>query len=62
FVDVLPLVRRTFGSFSTAERRSIAGRVQPSGAPRHGVADEAVDEERARAAVATVALLLGVDP
>lgn len=60
FVDVLPLVRRTFGSFSAAERRSIAQRLQ-SGSARRSEPEPDVDEERAGAAVATVALVLGVD-
>jgi hypothetical protein len=60
FVDVLPLVRRTFGAFSAPERRSIATRVR-SGAPGPPTPSvEDVDEERALAAVATVATILGV--
>lgn len=60
FVDVLALVRRTFGSFSPPERRSIATQVRAGGsAPRVAVADD-VDEERALVAVATVATILGV--
>ncbi len=57
FVDVLPLVRRTFGSFSGAERRSIAARVR-DGAPA-AAAPVPVDERRGLAALATVADLLG---
>jgi hypothetical protein len=62
FVDVLPLVRRTFGAFAPAERRAIADRVRTHRAPRPTVADEDVDESRAAAAEATVALILGVEP
>jgi hypothetical protein len=60
FVDVLPLVRRTFGAFSAPERRSIAARVRSGEAgPAPTSADE-LDEERGLAAVATVATILGV--
>ena len=34
FTDLLPLVRRTFGTFSAAERRTIAGRLSTAGARR----------------------------
>ncbi len=60
FVDVLPLVRRTFGSFSDAERRAIATRVRTSGAaPTADEADD-VDERRGLVALGTVAEILGV--
>ena len=36
FTDLLPLVRRTFGTFSAAERRTIAGRLSTAGARRGG--------------------------
>lgn len=58
FVDVLPLVRRTFGAFSEPERHSIATRVRSGPVPV--LRDDDVDEDRALAAVATVATLLGV--
>ena len=60
FVDVLPLVRRTFGSFSHAERRAVAGRLTTEGRRPAAVADDDLDEQRANAALATVALVLGV--
>jgi hypothetical protein len=60
FVDVLPLVRRTFGSFSAPERSAIAARVRAGRGDPVAPTDEDVDEERALAAVATVATLLGV--
>jgi hypothetical protein len=60
FVDVLPLVRRTFGSFSAPERSAIAAQVRAGRTgPSASVGDD-VDEDRALAAVATVALILGV--
>jgi len=61
FTDLLPLVRRTFGTFTPAERRTIAGRLVAAGE----VADdprEDIDPVRAARAVATVDLLLGVGP
>jgi uncharacterized protein DUF5682 len=60
FVDVLPLVRRTFGSFSAAERRSIAMRVRSGDRGPVAVTGDDVDEDRGLAAVATVAAILGV--
>ncbi len=66
FVDVLPLIRRTFGTFTAPERRLIAerldreygsvGRVEPS-APA-----ESFDLELARPALATVETILGPRP
>jgi hypothetical protein len=60
FVDVLPLVRRTFGSFSPPERRSIATQVSAGGSAPRASAPDDVDEERGLAALATVATILGV--
>jgi hypothetical protein len=71
FTDLLPLVRRTFGTFTPAERRSIAGRLaartpERSGfetAERRGHEGDRpdVDEDLAAAALATVDLILGRD-
>ncbi|WP_255392529.1 DUF5682 family protein [Kineosporia sp. A_224] len=68
FVDVLPLVRRTFGAFEAGERRAVADRVRElptgtaGGAPRGaaGAGWPDVDPDRAAAALATVAAILGV--
>ncbi len=65
FTDLLPLVRRTFGTFTPAERRSLAGRVaarspstfQPPETAGCGPADP--DDDLARGALATVELILG---
>ena len=59
FVELLPLVRRTFGSFSPAERRTLAGRIS-AGDDQHlpGVGDD-LDPDRAAIALATVELILG---
>jgi hypothetical protein len=57
FVDLLPLVRRTFATFSSAERRAIGERVQSAG---RGGEEEAVgiDDELAAPALATVRMIL----
>ncbi len=59
FVDVLPLLRRTFGGFTAAERRSIAELVVRGGVDRDP-AEQPVDTERAAAAVAAAAAVLGL--
>ncbi|WP_329083701.1 DUF5682 family protein [Streptosporangium sp. NBC_01469] len=60
FVDVLPLLRRTFGAFAAPERRSIGSRVRSLGAGGGDLAPDAenFDEERAAAAVRTVLTIL----
>ncbi len=58
FAELLPLMRRTFGTFSAAERRAIAdhiGAVEKD----NGQTAADVDEERAAHAVATVWRILG---
>ena len=70
FHDLLPLVRRTFGTFTPAERRSIAGRLvadpAAAGGPGPGTADPGSEPEPdptlAAGALATVDLLLGTHP
>jgi hypothetical protein len=74
FMEVLPLLRRTFGEFSAPERTSIgrAVRVLPvpaggvfaagadgSGGAGGGDGDGGIDEERAAGAVRVVAAILG---
>ena len=56
FTDLLPLVRRTFGTFTAAERRSIAGRLTAGAQP--AVAPGPLDLELAAAALATVESIL----
>ncbi len=66
FVDVLPLLRRTFGGFQTAERRQLAHQLRRlDGAGSTAAARETTewtdaDLDRATPAVATVARLLGL--
>ncbi|WP_449291520.1 DUF5682 family protein [Nonomuraea maritima] len=63
FVDVLPLLRRTFGGFAAPERRAIGERLRATdpGAPYRGDGETEpdLDEHRAAAAVATVLSILG---
>ena len=64
FTDVLPLVRRTFGSFAAPERRAIGDAVR-RGAGRAGdgvaaASDLDLDLDLARPALRTVATILGV--
>ena len=61
FMDVLPLLRRTFGGFTAPERANIAAAVRQlaDGAPARAAADEAVDADRAAGALRTVAAILG---
>lgn len=67
FVDVLPLLRRTFGGFEAAERRGIGEQVRregraPGSSDATGIATAEIDEARATAATRVVATLLGVAP
>jgi hypothetical protein len=58
FVDVLPLLRRTFGAFAVPERRMIGDRVR-SGAPVPAREASDADDEQAAGAVRTVLEILG---
>ncbi len=60
FVEVLPLLRRTFGGFETAERRAIGERVRTGEAPGGRRGHFQLDPERAAAGLATMGHLLGV--
>ena len=62
FTDVLPLLRRTFGAYADAERRSIGDRLRrldepPAGSSRPG--EEALDDARAARAAGTALRILG---
>jgi hypothetical protein len=61
FTDTLPLLRRTFGSFEPAERRSIGERVRSGEAPHTHRGHVDLDPERVAAALVTIGALLGVD-
>lgn len=59
FIETLPLLRRTFGTFEVAERRQIGERVR-TGTARLGIGDaSSLDAERVAAGLETIALLLG---
>jgi Family of unknown function (DUF5682) len=62
FLDVLPLLRRTFGEYSAPERANIAASVRQlaGGAPGPaGRGDASPDATRAAGALRTVAIILG---
>ena len=59
FVDMLPLLRRTFGTFAPSERQAIAERIALGAKNRDRQPSEEVDLELAAPALATVDLLLG---
>jgi hypothetical protein len=63
FVSCLPLLRRTFSTFEPSERRLIGELVSRGPSTAVGPSlDDALDEERAAAALVTMAELLGVEP
>ncbi|HET9561687.1 MAG TPA: DUF5682 family protein, partial [Propionibacteriaceae bacterium] len=59
FVDMLPLLRRTFGTFAPAERQAIAERIARGAKNLDRQPFEEVDLELAAPALATVDLILG---
>ena len=59
FVDLLPLVRRTFATFSPAERRTIGERVAARDVAARKPDRVEFDLDRAAPALATVELILG---
>jgi hypothetical protein len=59
FIEVLPLLRRTFCGFTVPERRAIGERVRAGTADRPADGDTALDQDRAARVLPTVALLLG---
>ena len=62
FTEILPLLRRTFSTFASPERRQIgelARRGAPAAAASGGLPDEDVDENRANRLLATFTALLG---
>jgi len=61
FTEILPLLRRTFAQFSTAERRQIGERVKRgTSVETPGIGEEELDSDRANAVLPIVAQLLGV--
>jgi Family of unknown function (DUF5682) len=59
FTQTLPLLRRSFGSFDAAERRSIGQRLRTGQMPGAHRANVGLDPERVAAGLSTVAALLG---
>jgi hypothetical protein len=59
FIDMLPLLRRTFGTFATAERQAIAERIAIGTEKPHRPHPEDIDLHLAAPALATVDLILG---
>ncbi len=62
FTEVLPLLRRTFSTFASPERRQmgeLARRGGTGSSPRHTERDEDIDESRANRLLPTLAALLG---
>jgi hypothetical protein len=62
FVDVLPLLRRTFGSFAAPEKRSLGSRLRGRPAGPAVADDDHFDADLAAAVLPTVELLLGRTP
>jgi Family of unknown function (DUF5682) len=64
FMDVLPLLRRTFGGFTSPERANIAVAVRQlaGGAPARAAVAGSLDAGRAAGALRTVAAILGGTP
>jgi len=61
FTEILPLLRRTFASFSTAERRQIGERVKRgTSVETPGIEEEELDSDRANTVLPIVAQLLGL--
>jgi len=59
FIETLPLLRRTFGTFEVAERRQIGERVRHGTAALDTANTSSLDAERVAAGLETIALLLG---
>jgi hypothetical protein len=60
FVDMLPLLRRTFGTFAAAERQAIGERIAARTQNLQGQRSEEIDLDLAAPALATVDLILGM--
>jgi hypothetical protein len=61
FEDLLPLLRRTFSRFASAERRRIGAHVRDRDRPRSPVPAVGIDVERGRPAMELVARMLGLE-
>ncbi|HSE08245.1 MAG TPA: DUF5682 family protein [Nocardioidaceae bacterium] len=61
FEDLLPLLRRTFSRFESAERRQIGAHLRDLGTARPEVPSTGIELERGRPAAELVARLLGLE-
>ncbi len=61
FDDVVALLRRTFGAFEPAERRQLGALLATGAVPRVLPAGDDLDEDRVRAGLTTVRLMLGLE-
>ncbi len=62
FVQLLPLLRRTFAHYSTAERRKLGEKVRQGGGPVHRPVLAGIDEERAKQGIEIILNLFGHKP
>ncbi len=62
FTAVVPLLRRTFGSFEPAERRQLGALLATGRVERAAPMGPDIDDDRALAALATVRAMLGLAP
>lgn len=62
FVQLLPLLRRTFAHYSAAERRKLGEKVKQGGGPVHRPVLTGIDEERANQGIDIILHLFGHKP
>jgi hypothetical protein len=62
FTTVLPLLRRTFANFSSPERKKLGEKAKAgdSGTVTRSVADNNIQEERAKQGIPVIMQLLGI--
>ena len=59
FIEILPLLRRTFGTFEVAERRQIGEHIRTGASPVDSAGVDSLDALRVAAGLHTIAALLG---
>ena len=62
FVQLLPLLRRTFAHYSAAERRKLGEKVRQGGGPVNRPVLAGIDEERAKQGIEIILNLFGHKP
>lgn len=60
FIQVLPLVRRTFANFTAPERRKLGEKAKKGGQPGITTTEKQADEHRAKQGIPVVLALLGI--